>query len=75
MSLDPKVPSLVIFWTDTRLVLSYREKKDIEFYGNVVSVTPFEVLIENPMTGRTASIRGVGDPHAPEPPSPHGEEV
>lgn len=64
-----KRPTLVIYWTDSRALLSYQERKDLEFYGQVVSVTPLEILVENPMTGRKAAIVGTSDKSAPLVPS------
>lgn len=68
--MHPKRPTLVIYWTDTRELLTYSEKQDLEFMGNLISVTPQELLIESPMTGRKAAIRGVTDEFAPDIPRP-----
>jgi hypothetical protein len=60
-----KKPTVVIYWTDSRALLSYQEKRDLEFYGSVIAVTPQEVLLEDAKTGRKVAIRGTTDPYAP----------
>lgn len=65
-----KRPTLVIYWADTRRLLSHRERRDLEFGGTIVSVTPNEVLLENPLTGRKVVVRGTLDAHAPKIPEP-----
>lgn len=60
-----KKPTLVIYWADNRALLSYQEKRDLEFYGSIIAVTPQEVLMEDAKTGRKVAMRGVTDPHAP----------
>jgi hypothetical protein len=62
---DPleKVPSLILFWADTRKLLTYPERKQI--FGEVVllSATPEEVLIQLD-NGRKVVVVGVTDPVA-----------
>lgn len=60
-----KKPTVVIYWTDSRALLTYQEKRDLEFYGSVVAVTPQEVLLEDAKSGRKVAIRGTTDPYAP----------
>lgn len=57
--------TLVIYWTDSRALLTYQERKDLEFYGQIVSVSPYEVVVENPFVGRRAAIVGEDDDTAP----------
>jgi hypothetical protein len=69
-----KLPTMSIFWSDTRKLLTYKERRALEFQATVVSVTPMEVLLEI-ATGkgketRKVCIVGVFDPLAPVPPSP-----
>lgn len=60
-----KVPTLVLYWVDTKELLSHRERRDLEFSGTLVAVTPLEVLIEDVRSGRKVAVRGVTDPYAP----------
>ncbi len=60
-----KVPTLVLYWVDTKQLLSYREQRDLEFTGTLVAVTPLEVLIEDKRSGRKVAVRGTTDPYAP----------
>ena len=60
-----KTPTLVIYWTDTYVPLTYLERQELEFKGEVISVTPQEILIRNNLVNRLAAIRQIGDPFAP----------
>lgn len=60
-----KTPTLVIYWTDSRSLLSYQEKKDLEFYGTIIAVTTREILMEDKKSGRKVAIRGTADEFAP----------
>lgn len=62
---EKKTPSLVIYWVDTLKLLTYAERKEIEQTGRIISLTPHEVLIEDPSRGRKLAVRKVGDPAAP----------
>lgn len=53
---------LVVYWSDTYIELTRFERKDLEFYGVVVSVTPVEVLIEDSRNGRKAVVCSANDP-------------
>lgn len=64
-STERKSPSLVIYWVDTLKLLTYAERKEIEQTGKIVSMTPHEVLIEDPSRGRKLAVRKIGDPAAP----------
>ena len=59
-----KKPSLVIYWADTRGLLSFSERKALEQEGRIIAVTPLEVLIESP-SGRKVVVRGISDAFAP----------
>lgn len=65
-----KHPTLVIYWADDRSLLSYKEKKELEFYGSLIAVTPGEVLLQDARTGRKVAIRGLEDEFAPQIPKP-----
>lgn len=65
-----KKPTLVVYWTDTRALLTYSERQSLEMEGMVISLTPSEILIADPVSGRKAAIRGTTDPHAPSIPPP-----
>lgn len=59
-----KEPSLVIYWADTRALLTFAERRELEQEGVLVAVTPLEILIEH-SSGRKAVVRGITDFHAP----------
>lgn len=57
--------SLIIYWVDDLSPLNYPECKELEQMGQIVSLTPHEVLISNPRTNRKAAVKQMGDPTAP----------
>lgn len=59
-----KKPSLVIYWADTRNLLTFSERKSLEQEGKLIAVTPLEVLLEHE-SGRKVVIRGITDMMAP----------
>jgi hypothetical protein len=69
-----KTPTMVIYWADTKKVLTHPERKSLEFSATVVSVTPREVLLEVGVGSgnktRKVCVVGVFDPLAPVPPPP-----
>lgn len=65
-----KVPSMVIYWTDTKTLLTFEERQHIETHGTVLALTPLEVLFEDKVSGRKVAIRGLTDSHAPRVPNP-----
>jgi hypothetical protein len=72
MSMPPqplKIPTMVIFWADSRIPLTYAERKEVEDSGTLISVTPREILIQA-KHGRKVVVLGVTDPVAPPPPTP-----
>ena len=69
-----KVPTLVLYWADTRKPLTYREMKSLEFEALTVSATPLELLLELKLKDmkepRKIVVVGVTDPRAPSLPAP-----
>lgn len=57
--------TLVIYWADTLVLLTYVERKNLEQIGRLVSLTPSEVLIDDPRNGRKVVVKRMGDPTAP----------
>mgnify|MGYP001499062190 CR=1 FL=1 len=66
-----KTPNMVIFWAASRKPLTHTERRSLEFNAVVVSVTPWEILLElrNGGTKRVV-ICGITDPNAPALPQP-----
>jgi hypothetical protein len=65
MTKNTRQSDLVIYWSDTLVTLTYAERKYLEQSGVIVSLTPHEVLIEDPATKRKVAVRRHGDPAAP----------
>lgn len=69
MRVKPQVPydpSMILFWADSRALLSYSERQEIEQeYCKVVEFGPREILVEHPESKRLVCIRGVWDPTNP----------
>ncbi len=67
---EKKSPYLVLFWADTRELLTYDEQREVESKILVVTaMTPREVLLSLE-DGRRIVIQGILDPGAPEVPRP-----
>lgn len=64
-----KHPTMVVYWADTRKLLTHMEMFCLCNNSEVVSVTPEEVLLLFLDSGRKVVIRGTGDPFAPKIPS------
>jgi hypothetical protein len=65
-----KTPTMVIYWADTRIPLTYAERSQMDQTAIfVVAITPREVLLALP-GGRKVVVRGVTDETAPKPPAP-----
>jgi hypothetical protein len=56
-----RVPTLVIYWGDTREVLSNNDRADLFHHSNVESVDFNEVLLRHWPTGRLVVVRGLGE--------------
>lgn len=56
---------LIIYWVDDLTLVNYAERKELEQNGQIVSLTPHEVLLLNPRTSRKAAVKRMGDPSAP----------
>jgi hypothetical protein len=65
-----KTPTMVIYWTDTKVPLSYAERMRIVQDAELISMTPSEILLQDTHTGRKVAVRGATDPHAPAIPAP-----
>jgi hypothetical protein len=63
---DGKKVSLIIYWVDTLKLLTYAERKALEQTGQIVSLTPHEVLLGDPVSGRKIAVKRMGDPAAPQ---------
>ena len=63
--MERKRPNLVIFWHDTRELLTHRELDAIRGAAFIVDVTPLETLLHVRNSNRKVVIRGVSDPAAP----------
>jgi hypothetical protein len=61
-----KRPTLVIYWADTRKLLTYMERVLLHQSAAVISVTPLEVLLQDLKSGRKVVVRGITDEHLPE---------
>jgi hypothetical protein len=65
-----KVPTLIVYWADTREPLTYAERQAIETSEVLVlGMTPLEVLVQL-AGGRRVVIRGLTDLAAPAAPAP-----
>lgn len=65
-----KVPYLILFWADTRELLTFEERNEVEGQDvRVTGCTPREVLLTL-ADGRRVVVRGVLDPDSPLPPRP-----
>lgn len=60
-----KRATLVIYWADTYELLSHQERLMVSGSGEVVDITPLEILILDRTTGRKVVIRGITDDHLP----------
>jgi hypothetical protein len=65
---DGRKVSLIIYWADNLKLLTYSDRKHLEQTGIVISLTPREVLIEDPASGRKVVVKRMGDVTAPEVP-------
>lgn len=65
---DRKIPTLAIYWADTRELLTHAERVELHRGAIVVSVTPREVLLETLDGRRLVAVCSVTDPGAPEVP-------
>ena len=61
---------MVIYWADTNLPLTYKERQEVLHSGELLFFGPCEILIYCQRTGRKVAIRGVTDPDAPPAPAP-----
>jgi hypothetical protein len=64
-----KTPTMVIYWADTRLPLTYQEKREVEETGTLTCLSPVETIIQA-RNGRRVVMVGTTDPHAPPLPTP-----
>ncbi len=64
-----KKPTLIVYYTDTIIPLTFRERIGLSFASTVISVTPHEVLLED-KNRRKVSIQIIGNPGTPNPPPP-----
>lgn len=62
---DPKKATLVIYWADSRQLLTYTERNLLSAELVVVDLTPLEVLLQDLKTGRKIVVRGITDEHLP----------
>lgn len=59
---SPKQATLVIYWADTRKVLTHLERLVLSNYDTVVvDITPLEVLLEDTKTKKKIVVRGITD--------------
>lgn len=63
---EGKRPTLIIYWADSRQLLTYMEKLLLHQSAAVVSVTPREVLLQDLKSGRKVVVRGITDEHLPD---------
>jgi hypothetical protein len=56
---------MILFWADTRRPLTHEERQRVRGLVELVDLTPAEVLVLVPGTGRKIVVRAEGDPHAP----------
>jgi hypothetical protein len=56
--------TLIIYWTDTRVLLSYEERHSVLEDCRVISITS-EVLLNHTRSGRMIAVCGSQDPMAP----------
>lgn len=61
---DGKKVSLIIYWADTQRLLTYMERKAMEQEGEIVSLTPHEVLLAD-RSSRKVVVKRMGDPAIP----------
>ena len=57
--------TLIIYWTDTRVLLTYEERHSVMEDCRVISITPSEVLLTHTLSKRMIAVRGSQDPTAP----------
>lgn len=68
--MEKKYPYLVLFWADTRKLLTYDEQREVESkIVCITALTPREVLLSLE-DGRRIVIQGILDPDSPEVPRP-----
>lgn len=65
--MEQKIPNLVIYWADTRELLTYAERMAVIGGATLVDLTPLEILVMPRFTERVVVIRGITDSFAPQP--------
>lgn len=60
----PRFQNLSIFWYDTRKLLTKKERKELEFNGEMIVVGQNEVQVIDRVSERRVIIRGSSDIHA-----------
>jgi len=65
-----KRPSMVLYWYDTRIPLTYKERQSVLMTAELIEFGPCEILIFDSASGRKVCVRGVTDPTAPPAPAP-----
>jgi len=69
-----KIPSVVIYWSDTHELLSHMEMMNLHDNAVAVSVSPLEVLLRDIPSGKMVVVRGITDPAAPRIPGMNYED-
>jgi hypothetical protein len=69
VSANGKIPSLVLYWGETKEPLTFEERRTL--FGRkaeILAATPEEVLLK--VGGKKLVVVGITDPHAPPIPAP-----